>query len=46
MLRDIERLAVARERLARARDGLGRSHGRNLERLRVLQGGFCPELAL
>lgn len=46
MLRDIERLAVARERLARARDGLKRSHGPNLERLRVLQGGFCPELAL
>ncbi|XP_024370673.1 uncharacterized protein [Physcomitrium patens] len=46
MLRDIERLSVARERLARARDGLKRSHGPNLERLRVLQGGFCPELAL
>lgn len=46
MLRDIERLAVARDRLARARDGLKRSHGPNLERLRVLQGGFCPELAL
>ncbi|KAG0590476.1 hypothetical protein M758_1G109800 [Ceratodon purpureus] len=46
MLRDIARLAVARERLARARDGLKRSHGPNLERLRVLQGGFCPELAL
>ncbi|KAJ7541608.1 hypothetical protein O6H91_10G067200 [Diphasiastrum complanatum] len=46
MLRDITRLAVARERLARARDGLCLSHGRNLERLRVLQGGFCPELAI
>jgi FtsZ-binding cell division protein ZapB len=46
MLRDIARLAVARERLKKAREGLLRSHGKNLERLRVLQGGFCPELAL
>ncbi len=46
MLRDIARLAVARERLKKAREGLFRSHGKNLERLRVLQGGFCPELAL
>ncbi|KAL3689731.1 hypothetical protein R1sor_016040 [Riccia sorocarpa] len=46
ILRDIDRLAVARERLSMARDGLSRSHGRNLERLRVLQGGFCPELAV
>ncbi|CAM6119310.1 unnamed protein product [Calypogeia fissa] len=46
MLRDISRLAVARERLLNAREGLSRSHGSNLERLRVLQGGFCPELAV
>lgn len=46
MLRDISRLAVARERLLKAREGLSRSHGSNLERLRVLQGGFCPELAV
>ncbi|KAG6556968.1 hypothetical protein Mapa_001384 [Marchantia paleacea] len=46
MLRDIALLAVARERLLMSREGLSRSHGRNLERLRVLQGGFCPELAV
>jgi hypothetical protein len=46
MLRDISGLAVARERLSKAREGLVRSHGNDLERLRVLQGGFCPELAV
>ncbi|OAE21604.1 hypothetical protein AXG93_939s1110 [Marchantia polymorpha subsp. ruderalis] len=46
MLRDLALLAVARERLSMSREGLSRSHGRNLERLRVLQGGFCPELAV
>ncbi|XP_024525096.1 uncharacterized protein LOC9641726 [Selaginella moellendorffii] len=46
MLRDIGGLGVAKERLAEARRGLKRAHGANLERLRVLQGGFCPELAI
>ncbi|KAG2494871.1 hypothetical protein HYH03_007110 [Edaphochlamys debaryana] len=45
-LGDLRRLAVSRERLARARQGLARAHGPNLERLRSLTGStFCPELA-
>ncbi|GAQ78669.1 ubiquitin-associated (UBA)/TS-N domain-containing protein [Klebsormidium nitens] len=46
MLKDVARLAVARERLTNARAGLRKAHGAHLERLRMLQGGFCPELAL
>ncbi|KAH7435004.1 hypothetical protein KP509_06G044600 [Ceratopteris richardii] len=46
MLKDIARIADAGKRLSQARDGLRRSHGPNLERLRILQGGFCPELAI
>ncbi|KAK9817072.1 hypothetical protein WJX72_009049 [[Myrmecia] bisecta] len=44
-LRQIERLNQGKERLARARQALARSHGLNLERLRVLHGNFCPALA-
>lgn len=39
------RLAGARQQLRRARDTLTRAHGPALERLRVLHGGFRPELA-
>ncbi|GLI69576.1 hypothetical protein VaNZ11_014234 [Volvox africanus] len=45
-LGDIRRLAVSRDRLARARAGLVRAHGSGLERLRSLTGSaFSPELA-
>ncbi|GLC68053.1 hypothetical protein PLESTF_000639800 [Pleodorina starrii] len=45
-LGDTRRLAVSRERLARARAGLVRAHGSGLERLRSLTGSaFSPELA-
>lgn len=46
MLQDMARLADAGKRLSQAREGLRRSHGPHLERLRTLQGGFCPELAI
>lgn len=46
MLKDVARLAVAKQRLASARSGLRKAHGAHMERLRMLQGGFCPELAL
>eukprot|EP00250_Pteridium_aquilinum_P008039 c17618_g1_i1 orf=121-1794(+) len=46
MLKDMARLADAGKRLSQAREGLRRSHGPHLERLRTLQGGFCPELAI
>lgn len=46
MLKDIEKLADAGKRLSTAREGLRQSHGPHLERLRILQGGFCPELAI
>ncbi|KAL3535940.1 hypothetical protein ACH5RR_004401 [Cinchona calisaya] len=46
MLRDISWLTVAGLRLANAREGLERAHGKESIRLRLLQGGRCPELAL
>ncbi|KIZ05684.1 NEDD8 ultimate buster 1 [Monoraphidium neglectum] len=44
LLRDVGRLGVSAERLARARGMLARAHGPNLERLRQLHGG-SPESA-
>ncbi|XP_075509853.1 uncharacterized protein LOC142546176 [Primulina tabacum] len=46
MLRDISWLSVAGIRLAKAREGIERSHGKESARLRILQGGRFPELAL
>lgn len=46
MLRDISWLTVAGQRLAKAREGLERAHGKQSIRLRLLQGGQFPELAL
>ncbi|KAH9290901.1 hypothetical protein KI387_035018, partial [Taxus chinensis] len=46
MLRDISCLSMAGIRLKEARKGLERCYGANMERARVLQGGFCPELAI
>lgn len=45
-LKHISRLSNARTRLNVARLGLERSHGAGMERMRQLQGGFCPELAM
>lgn len=45
MQRDISCLAVAGMRLKEARKGLEHCYGANMERARVLQGGFCPEIA-
>lgn len=46
MLRDISWLSLAGVRLAKARAGIERSHGKESSRVRMLQGGRCPELAL
>ncbi|KAF9613800.1 hypothetical protein IFM89_011969 [Coptis chinensis] len=46
MLRDITWLSMAGVRLAKAREGIERSHGKDLTRVRTLQGGCQPELAL
>ncbi|KAH6779292.1 ubiquitin-associated domain-containing protein [Perilla frutescens var. hirtella] len=46
MLRDISWLSVAGIRLAKAREGIERAHGKESTRLRILQGGRYPELAL
>lgn len=46
MLRDISWLSVAGMRLSKARQGLERAHGKELSRLRLLQGGCFPEIAL
>ncbi|PIN20322.1 hypothetical protein CDL12_07002 [Handroanthus impetiginosus] len=46
MLRDISWLSVAGIRLAKAREGIERAHGKESARLRILQGGRYPELAL
>ncbi|KAK4420125.1 hypothetical protein Salat_2425400 [Sesamum alatum] len=46
MLRDITWLSVAGIRLAKAREGIERAHGKESTRLRILQGGRYPELAL
>ena len=42
---DISYLAVARMQLKEARKGLEHCYGENMDRDRVLQGGFCPEIA-
>lgn len=46
MLRDIKLLVVAGERLAKAREGIVRSHGKNASRARNLQSSRSPEIAL
>ncbi|KAJ0241791.1 Uncharacterized protein HA466_0211580 [Hirschfeldia incana] len=46
LLRDIKCLADAGSRLVKARKGLERAHGKDLSRVRLLQAGQCPELAL
>jgi len=46
MLRDISCLSVAGIRLAKARKGFERSHGKDSSRLRVLQEGRHQELAM
>ncbi|KAJ8562268.1 hypothetical protein K7X08_011559 [Anisodus acutangulus] len=46
MLRDISWLSVAGVRLVKAREGLERSHGKEASRLRLLQKGHYPEIAL
>ncbi|XP_059285554.1 uncharacterized protein LOC132039029 isoform X1 [Lycium ferocissimum] len=46
MLRDISWLSVAGVRLVKAREGLERSHGKEASRLRLLQKGRYPEIAL
>lgn len=46
MLRDISFLTVAGIRLAKAREGLERAHGKESSRMRFLQGERYPELAL
>ncbi|KAI5441061.1 uncharacterized protein LOC127081777 [Lathyrus oleraceus] len=46
MLRDIRWLSDAGNRLEMARVGIGRAHGKDSLRLRLLQGGRYPELAL
>ncbi|KAK2984153.1 hypothetical protein RJ640_022665 [Escallonia rubra] len=46
MLRDISWLSVAGVRLLKAREGIERAHGKEATRVRLLQGGRCPELAL
>lgn len=46
MLRDIRWLSEAGLRLAKAREGLERSHGKDASRVRILQNGRYPELAL
>ncbi|XP_010496033.1 PREDICTED: NEDD8 ultimate buster 1 isoform X1 [Camelina sativa] len=46
LLRDIKCLSDAGVRLERARKGLERAHGKDLSRLRLLQAGQSPEMAL
>ncbi|KAK8919153.1 hypothetical protein KSP39_PZI021132 [Platanthera zijinensis] len=46
LLRDISCLTMAGVRLAKARDGFERSHGRDNARFRILQAGRPAELAL
>ncbi|KAF2583570.1 hypothetical protein F2Q68_00003588 [Brassica cretica] len=46
LLRDLKCLSDAGFRLVKARKGLERSHGKDLSRVRLLQAGQCPELAL
>ncbi|KAJ4952984.1 hypothetical protein NE237_029816 [Protea cynaroides] len=46
MLRDISWLSMAGVRLAKARGGLERAHGKDSGRVRLLQQGYHPEFAL
>ncbi|KAI3884005.1 hypothetical protein MKX03_005280 [Papaver bracteatum] len=46
MLKDIKWLSMAGVRLEKARKGLERSHGKDSSRVRILQGGTQPEVAL
>ncbi|KAL2581241.1 hypothetical protein AAZV13_15G173600 [Glycine max] len=46
MIRDIKWLSDAGKRLEMAREGIERAHGKDSFRLRLLQGGRYPELAL
>ncbi|GMH18984.1 hypothetical protein Nepgr_020825 [Nepenthes gracilis] len=46
MLRDISLLSVAGVRLAKAREGIERAHGKDASRVRLLQRGLTPEVAL
>ncbi|PIA28707.1 hypothetical protein AQUCO_06700018v1 [Aquilegia coerulea] len=46
MLRDIKWLSEAGVRLQKARQGIERCHGKDLIRVRLLQGGCQPEVAL
>ncbi|KAH7853428.1 hypothetical protein Vadar_002280 [Vaccinium darrowii] len=46
MLRDISWLSMAGIRLSKAREGIERAHGKDASRLRILQGGRFPEIAL
>nr|CAD1839499.1 unnamed protein product [Ananas comosus var. bracteatus] len=46
MLRDVSCLSVAGDRLAKARKGFERSHGKDSKRFRVLQDGRHAELAI
>ncbi|CAH2044505.1 unnamed protein product [Thlaspi arvense] len=46
LLRDLKCLSDAGVRLEKARKGLERAHGKDLSRVRLLQAGQCPELAL
>ncbi|MCL7024672.1 hypothetical protein MKW94_026706, partial [Papaver nudicaule] len=46
MLRDIKWLSMAGVRLEKARKGIERSHGKDSARVRILQGGTQPEVAL
>ncbi|KAK1292470.1 hypothetical protein QJS10_CPB17g02164 [Acorus calamus] len=46
MLRDISWLSMAGVRLAKAREGFERSHGKDATRVRLLQAGRSPELPI
>lgn len=46
LLRDLKCLSDAGVRLQKARKGLERAHGKDLSRVRLLQSGQSPELAL
>ncbi|CAH9103022.1 unnamed protein product [Cuscuta epithymum] len=46
MLQDIKWLLDAGARLAKAREGLERAHGKEASRVRLLQSGRYPEIAL
>ena len=46
VLKDMAKLTDAGKRLSEARKGFLRAHGPKLERIRILHGSFCPELAV